>query len=71
MTRDVMLILSVGALMAIIILLYRLSLRAVMRISHLVHRAPAVVIESTVWARSRTVRVNWRGVPTPIGTLSY
>ncbi len=54
--RMVMLILSVGALAAIIALLHWFSLRAVMRIVGLAHRLPAAVVTSNVWMRSRTTR---------------
>ncbi len=51
-----MLILSVCALLAIIVLLHRFSLRAVMLILSLAHRVPAAVTNSDIWTRSQTAR---------------
>ena len=70
MTRYAMLFLSVGMLIAIIVIMHRLSLRVAMRISDFVHRVPAAVVESTVWGRSRTIRFQLAArYPTVIGLI--
>jgi membrane-associated phospholipid phosphatase len=53
---NVTLVLSVCALLAITVLLHRLSLRTVMLLVRLVYRVPTAVSNSNIWVRSQTAR---------------